>query len=198
MENNLNIYVSYDNKTNFVLFVNFLDKFYVDKNVINYYDQIIFINTPKQINYLNPINLIYYYNTNNIHFKYSNLLTEGLYFLLPLIIDKLKLLNKDEFLISFENNKYISSKSKESPYYFRQEYINNPNYYYIKLNFKKIYDKINNQFYFDVIISYKLNVNYNEKSKVILNIFIYKLMINNPDYNDYIIYSLISNLDKNF
>ena len=156
--NDLNIFMSYDNKTSIVLFVNALDTFYVNRFKISDFDQIDFVDTPRYINYFNPIELINYYSPKNVQIKYKNLLLKGLYTLFPKIVNNFDLINKNEFSISFENNRYLSTKDKETPYYFRKEYVENPNYYYIKLSFKKMYDILNNQFYYDVFISYKLNV----------------------------------------
>ena len=193
----LNVYLSVNNTTRFVLFINSLDSFYVNNRVLNNYDRLDFINTPRDINYFNPKKLISYYNPDNIQFKYKNLLIDGIYALFPKIINSYSLIDKDEFSICFENDKYISSKSKISPYYFRKEYIDNPNYYYIRVYFKKMYDEVNNQIYFNMNIFYKLNITYMDTNKTISDMIINKINLSKPNYINNIIENIIISLDKN-
>ena len=194
----LNIYVSYDNKISIVLFVNSSDTFYVSKPLTYTFDQIEFINTPRDINYFDPVELINYYIPHNTQLKYRNLLIEGLYALFAKIFNRFDLSNKDEFSVSFTNNKFISNKDEDAPYYFRKEYIDNPKYRFIEISFKRKYDAVSNQFYFDVIIFYKLNITFDGKSKVITDIVISKIILDNHNYINDIIFSLFTSLDKYF
>ena len=196
--NDLNIFMSYDNKTSIVLFVNALDTFYVNRFKISDFDQIDFVDTPRYINYFNPIELINYYSPKNVQIKYKNLLLKGLYTLFPKIVNNFDLINKNEFSISFENNRYLSTKDKETPYYFRKEYVENPNYYYIKLSFKKMYDILNNQFYYDVFISYKLNVTCERKTLLISDIILCKINLQDTDYMNSIKNEILTSLEKLF